>query len=443
MTANPEGRKEPERGKRRKGRSDRDRGRYQRLAIGIAAAANKGRAILMGTAMVVYIGQVGSPFAVSLVFTVYWFGLMVFSPVAGAVADVTGRRRAVLVGTAILSTLAILPLTVVDGVWAPLAFRGLFAVFAAGFLPVMLAIVSERGGDEARGQSLGFFNSTQAVGFTLAQFFAGVLLGSVAPWTLYAVVAAVSASVAVAAIFVKDPKPRSTEPNERTTTLTELMDEIKRRLLPASEDRAYLGSHGLGWLYVAVLLRNMTVLGTSSLLPIYLVGEIGVSAFVMGVLLAINPAAQMLFMVLFGRAADAAGRKPLIVYGMAGAGVHALIVTTAVIPAAVSLRAIVVAVSFLVLAAAFSSETTGTYAFIGDVAPETRESELMGLHSTARGLGGVVGPPLVGGLATVFSYEVAFASGSLLAFAATVLVAHFLVESYRTPTPVGQVSPED
>ena len=419
------------------------RERHQRLVIGVAAAANKGRAILMGTAMAVYIGQVGTPFAVSLVFTVYWFGLMVFSPVAGAVADVTGRRREVLVGTALCSTLAVLPLTVVNGVWVPLAFRGLFAVFAAGFLPVMLAVVSERGGSESRGQSLGFFNSTQAVGFTLAQFFAGVLLGSVAPWTLYLVVAAVSASVAVAAVFVEDPPRRSTGPDERTPTLAELVGEIKRRLLPAPAERAHLGNHGLKWLYLAVLLRNMTVLGTSSLLPVYLVGEIGVSAFVMGVLLAINPAAQMLFMYVFGRVADIAGRKPLVVYGMAGAGVHALIVTAAVLPSSVFLRAAVVAVSFLVLAAAFSSETTGTYAFIGDVAPKARESELMGLHSTARGLGGVVGPPLIGGLATLVSYEAAFASGSLLAFGATALVARFLVESVGTPTPVGQVSPED
>ena len=417
------------------------RERYQRLVIGVAAAANKGRAILMGTAMAVYIGQVGTPFAVSLVFTVYWFGLMVFSPVAGAVADVTGRRRAVLVGTAGLSTLAIVPLTVVDGVWAPLAFRGLFAVFAAGFLPVMLAVVSERGGSESRGQSLGFFNSTQAIGFTLAQFFAGVLLGLVAPWVLYIVVAAVSACVAVAAVFVEDPT--ETERKEESPTLAELVEEIKRRLLPAPEDRAYLDSHGLKWLYLAVLGRNMTVLGTSSLLPIYLVGEIGVSAFVMGILLAINPAAQMLFMYVFGRVADVAGRKPLVVYGMAGAGVHALIVTSAVLPSSVFLRAVVVGGSFLVLAAAFSAETTGTYAFIGDVAPEERESELMGLHSTARGLGGVVGPPLIGGLATLVSYEVAFASGSLLAFGATALVARYLVESVGTPSSVGRVSPED
>ncbi|MFB6170844.1 MAG: MFS transporter, partial [Haloarculaceae archaeon] len=58
-----------------------------------------------------------------------------------------------------------------------------------------------------------------------------------------------------------------------------------------------------------------------------------------------------------------------------------------------------------------------------------RESELMGLRQTARGLGGVVGPPIFGAIATVASYEVAMASGSILAFAATAVVVFGLVES--------------
>jgi MFS family permease len=415
------------------------RERTQRIIIGIAAAANRCRGILMGTAMAVYIGRVGTPFEVSLVFTVYWFGLMAFSPVAGAVADVTGRRRAVLVGTALLSTLAVLPLTVVDGVAGPLAFRGLFAVFAAGFLPVMLAIVSERGGETGRGQSLGYFNSLQAVGFTAAQLLAGALLGLVAPWALYLFVAGVSAIVVAATAFVRDPTP----PADGSATLSEITSEVRHRLFPARGDREHLRKNGLRSLYVAVLVRNMTVLGISSLLPVYLLSEVGVSEFVMGALLAINPAAQMAFMYLFGRVADGWGRKPLIVAGMAGAGAHALVMATAVFPGTIPLRAAVAAGGLFLLAAAFSAETTGTYAFIGDVAPTARESELMGLHSTARGFGGMAGPPIVGVVATVTTFETAFAAASLLAFGGTALVGWRLVESYRGPGAPKTVAPED
>ena len=399
--------------------------RGQRLVIGAAAAANRCRAILMGTAMTVYIGRVGTPFEAGLVFAVFWLGLTLFSPVAGAIADVTGRRRAVLLGTAVISTVAILPLTVVRGVWGPLALRGLFAVFAAGFLPVMLAIVSERGGTTARGESLGFFNSAQALGFTAAQVLAGVLLGLVAPWTLYLFVAVVSAVVAVAAVFIDDPTPSA----DRSPSRGELLGEMRDRLFPAPENRDHLRRNGLGWLYGAALVRNTTVLGISGLLPVYLLSEVGVSELVMGLLLAINPAGQVLFMYLFGRLSDGWGRKPLIVAGMGGAGVHALVMAGAVLPGALSLRAGVAALGLFVLAAAFSAEMTGTYAFIGDVAPADRESELMGLHSTFRGFGGMTGPALIGALATVTSFETAFAAASALAFLGTLMTGFRLVES--------------
>lgn len=404
-----------------------DRVDAQSVIISVAAAANKGRAILMGTAMAVYIDRAGgSPFAVSLVLTAFFVGMMLFSPVFGAVADVTGRRRAVLLVTSVLATVAVVPLTVVDGVWLPLAFRTVFALFAAGFLPVMLTIVSERGGTEGRGRSVGLFNSAQATGFTAAQFFAGVLLGLVAQWALYAIVAAVSAVTVLAAVFVEDPTPTP----DRRVSATELLAEVRARLFPAAADRDHLQQNGLQWLYVAVLLRNMTVLGISSVLPVYLLGQVGVSEFVMGVLLAINPAAQMAFMYLFGQVSDAVGRKPLVVAGIGASAAYALVMAAAVLPGTVLSRAAVAGAAMFVLAAGFSAETTGEFAFIGDVAPANRESELMGLYSTARGLGGALGPALVGLAATVTSFESAFVVASVLGFVATGVVGRALVESY-------------
>ncbi|MDX1744739.1 MAG: MFS transporter, partial [Halobacteriales archaeon] len=136
----------------------------ERVLIAVAPASRMMSGILMGTALAVYIGERGSPFAVSMVLTAYFLGLLLFSPVWGAVADVTGRRRAVLVATGGLATVAALGLLVVDGVWAPIGFRLLYAVFAAGFAPVMLAIVSEHGGAEGRGREIGFYNTARATG---------------------------------------------------------------------------------------------------------------------------------------------------------------------------------------------------------------------------------------------------------------------------------------
>ncbi len=408
------------------------------MVIAVAGATRFATGIMMGTGMAVYVGEVGSEFAVSMVLTAYFLGMTLFAPAWGAVADVTGRRRAVLILTGAMATLAVLPLVVVRGVWAPIGLRLLYAVFAVGFMPVMLAIVSERGGREGRGQSIGFFNSARGAGHASGQVLAGVLLGLLAPAALYGVLAGLSLVATVAALFVTDP----THDPDGDPTVGEVLAEVRRRLLPAAEDREHLRENGLRWLYVALALRNMTVLGVMSLMPVYLTGPVGVSEALMGTLLAINPAGQTAFMYLFGRVADSAGRKPLIVAGMAGSGVFALVAAAATLPGAVAVRAAVAAAAFVVIAAAFSAMTTGALAFIGDVAPAARESELMGLRSTAKGVGGVLGPPLLGGVATVAGIQAAFAVGSSLALAAAGLAAAALVESRPAPD-AGAVAGDD
>jgi MFS family permease len=429
-------------------------GRTQWLLLATAAATRFGGGVLMGTAMAVYVGREGSPLAVSAVATAYFAGLMLASPVWGALADVTGRRRAVLVVTGTLATLAAAPLAIADGVWVPVGLRGLYAVFAAGFAPVALTIASERGGADGRGRSLGTFNSARSGGFAGGQFVAGLLLGAVARPELYIGVAGLSALSTVAAAFLVDPTDAGPETDEdgdddapdgaSEPTRTELLREVRHRLFPAAGERGHFRVKGLRWLYVALAVRNVTVLGVMALMAPYLVDVVGVAEPVMGALLAVNHGTQVGAMYLLGVAADRIGRKPLIVVGMAGSGAFAVLAATATVPTAGAgllgvngpawlgtglARVAIAGGALFVLGVSFSAMTTGAVAFIGDVAPAGRESELMGLRSTAKGLGGVVGPTLVGGIATLAGYPAAFALASTLAFAAAGLAGLALVES--------------
>jgi MFS family permease len=433
--------------------------RTQWVLLATAAATRFGGGVLMGTAMAVYVGREGSPLAVSAVATAYFAGLMLASPVWGALADVTGRRRAVMVVTGSLATLAAAPLAVADGVWVPVGLRGLYAVFAAGFAPVALTIASERGGADGRGRSLGTFNSARSGGFAGGQFVAGLLLGAVARPELYLVVAGLSALSTVAALFLVDPTDDGRSggsggdadlaadggaPPDDPPTRAELLAEVRHRLFPAAADRGHFRVKGLRWLYVALAVRNVTVLGVMALMAPYLVDIVGVAEPVMGALLAVNHGTQVGAMYLLGVAADRVGRKPLIVVGMAGSGAFAVLAAAATVPAVGAgvlglagpawlgtglARVAAAGGALFVLGVSFSAMTTGAVAFIGDVAPAGRESELMGLRSTAKGLGGVLGPTLVGGAATLAGYPTAFALASTLAFAAAGLAGLALVES--------------
>jgi MFS family permease len=189
----------------------------------------------------------------------------------------------------------------------------------------------------------------------------------------------------------------------------------------------------------------MTISGLMSLLPVYLIVVVGTSEAEMGLLLGLGSALQILFMSAFGRVVDARGRKSFVVYGMLGSAVFALFVAGATLPSDLLFREVIVGSGFVVRAVAVSAIFAGSYAFIGDVAPVERESELMGMLSTVKGVGGVVGPLMLGAVATVAGYEIAFAGASLFAFVAAGFVAKGVVESYPVPSvtespPVASVS---
>ncbi|MFB6253009.1 MAG: MFS transporter [Halobacteriaceae archaeon] len=398
---------------------------FQQAIIGASAAGRFASSILMGTSLAVIVeSQGGNAFAISMVLMVYFLGLMVFAPVWGAIADITGRRKFLLLLTGSLATLIILPLTIAASIWQLIGIRGLYAIFAAGFAPVMLTIVSERGGEHGRGYEIGLFNSARATGFASGQLSVGILLGYFVNDILYLFIAGISLFATVVIIFVDDPTETAPRVSKRA-----FLTEIRRRLFPAAGEREHLKSHGLQWLYIGLALRNMTVLGVMSLIPVYLTITLGLSTTLMGILLAINPVSQTVFMYFFGRIADNFGRKPLITLGMGGSAVFAIVTAGAVLPSSFALRALIAGIALLLIGASYSAMTTGAIAFIGDVAEENRESELMGLRSTAKGVGGVLGPPLVGTYATFTSFSQAFFVGSLLSLIAAILVFIFL-----TPT---------
>lgn len=394
--------------------------------IGISGATRTATGVLVATGMAVYVGREASPFAVSAVLAAYSLGVMLFAPIWGAIADVTRRRRPVLVGTGVLATASLLLLSVIENVWLSIAAVALYAAFAAGFLPVLLAIVSEHGGPEGRGRAIGSFNSAKSLGATGGRFLAGGLLALFASASFFLVVAAGSLLATIAVALVDDPGADGRAlPSWRA-----LFAEVRRRLVPVGDGRAVLTTNGLHWLYLAHGLRNMTISGLLSLMPVYLIVVVGTTEAEMGLLLGLGSALQVLFMYLFGRLVDARGRKSFVVYGMIGSGAFALTAATATVPGGLLLREVVIGSGFVLRAIAVSAIFAGSYAFIGDVAPAERESELMGMLSTVKGVGGVVGPLLLGAVATVAGYETAFAGASLLAFAASALVAKGVVESY-------------
>lgn len=406
-----------------------------RVLIALSAASQVATVILLGTVLAVYVGRDGSPFAVSMVFAGYFFAKTLFGPIWGALADVTGNRKAVLLGTTLLMTASIVPLFFITNVWSMIGVRVLFGVFSAGYLPIMLTIVSQQGGPEFRGHSLGFFGSMRSIGFTAAQVLSGLLLGVFFPRTVFLVIGAIGFTASVAVIFVGD----STDSRESSFRWSELPAAVASRMSPVSSDVSHITSNGLHWLYTGIILRNITWHGLESLLPVFILFQVGGSEFAMGLLLALAPLGEIFGMYFMGRGADRLGRKPLIVAGVLGHGLVCVIAVVAGLSESTFLGLLIVGGAMVVKAASYSSFMSGTTAFIGDVATGERESELMGFRTTAIGVGGVLGPLLIGAAATLANYTAAFLLAAGIAVFASVVMSVKLVESHQEmsvhPTP--------
>lgn len=396
----------------------------QRLLIGISALLWSVPPNLATTSLAVFVGRQGTAFQVSLVTMSHFLALLLFAPVWGAIADVTGKHRPLLAVTGVLAASSLALLGFVDGPWQQILVRGVYATFFAAFPPLMLTMVSERGGLDGRGRALGNFNSWRSVGLAAGQFFAGISLVVLAYVEIYFALAAVNLAAVAVTLFVTSPVP-SPDVKPRLATL---VSNISARLYPARGSRVHLVSHGLHWVYLAVIFQGITFFGLLSLLPVYITAELGISETLMGVFLAINPLSRTALMVVFGYAVDRFGRKPVLSLGMVGTGLFALVTAVATMPASLLVRQVVIGAAFVVIAVSFSAAVIGSQTFIGDVAPVGRESELMGLRTSALGLGGVAGPLLVGGLVLLSNYEVAFVVMSVFSFVGTAMITRGAVE---------------
>lgn len=405
----------------------RTHGLHQLIAVFAASFSRFLTSLLLGTSMAIFLGRQSTPFAVSMALAAFFLGMLICAPIWGAISDVLRKEKIVMVAAGFLATIVLVPLLVSRGVIISIVVRGFYGAAITGFTPIMISLMSESGGDQSRGKAIGFFNSSRSSGIAAGRFTGGFLVGFLAPGSVYLVLVLASLVSTILVFLVKDPHQQQTS----TICWSDVLKDIKERLLIHRWDEGFLKQGGLNWLYTAVSLRHMTVKGILSLLPVYVTLELGISEPLMGVLLSINPVVQICCMHLSGWLADRIGRKPLLIFGTIASGLFALVTSLASFVAAMSMRIALIALSNAVLAVAFSALSTGASSFIGDVSSFETESQLQGVRSMSVGLGGVLGPILVGGLASVFDYQLSFMIGSILSFGATVIILFMVTETYQ------------
>jgi DHA1 family tetracycline resistance protein-like MFS transporter len=164
------------------------------------------------------------------------------------------------------------------------------------------------------------------------------------------------------------------------------------------------------------------VIGFGLILPLlpYYATRFGASAFMIGLLTASYPAAQIVGSPILGRLSDRFGRRPILMVSIAGTALSFLILGAA--------GALWMLFAGRVLDGLTGGNFTVAQSYIADVTTDKDRARGLGLTSAAFGLGFIIGPAL-GGLLSQWGYGVPAYVAAGVATLNVLLVALLLPES--------------
>jgi DHA1 family multidrug resistance protein-like MFS transporter len=326
---------------------------------------------------------------------------------SGALSDVIGRKRTMLIG---LLFFAFMPFTylLVKDYTMLIIIRFLHGLATAVYGPVSMAVVAGIAGGK-KGEMLSWFSSVTIIGNLLGAPLGGFILhsvaGSAAPSLTefhYAYLASGAAgmlSLIMALSVLRGDRLAGKGVRLKEASLR-FFSGIKEVI---SDRRVVITSNMEG-------LQNLTVGALEAFLPIYAVTVAGLNEFQAGLLWGIQVLVTILSKPVMGKISDRYGRKPLITAGMILCAA-----SFGLIPLLKNFHLLMVAAVFFGFGEAFV--TSSSAALVADICKEKHFGTAMGTFGTIFDIGHASGPILAGFLIARFNYLYAFwiMSGILLA----------------------------
>ena len=316
---------------------------------------------------------------------------------SGALSDVIGRRKTMLIGLFVFALMPFAYLFIRD-YYALSIVRFLHGFATAVYGPVSMAVVADIAG-EKKGEMLSWFSSVTITGNLLGAPVGGLLLYSMAAaspslgdfrnvFLLSGCAGMISLLLALRLLAGKEaPK----EGAGLRSALAKFCSGIKEVV---SDRRVVVTSSMEG-------LQNMTMGALEAFLPIYAVKVAGLNELQAGLLWGVQVLVTILSKPIMGKSSDRYGRKSVIALGMV---LCALSFTS--IPMLKNFYALMVAATFFGLGEAFV--TSSSAALVADACKEKHFGAAMGTFGTIFDIGHASGPILAGILISKWGYLYAF-----------------------------------
>lgn len=336
---------------------------------------------------------------------------------SGALSDVIGRKRTMLIG---LLFFAFMPFTylLVKDYNLLIIIRFIHGLATAIYGPVSMAVVADIAGTK-KGEMLSWFSSVTIIGNLLGAPLGGFILhrspGAANPSITdfqYAYLASGIAGVLslILALAVLRGDKSASDGKGLKEAFSKFISGIKEVI---SDKRVAITSVMEG-------LQNMTVGALEAFLPIYAVKVAGLNEFQAGILWGVQVVTTILSKPIMGKTSDKYGRKALITVGLLICAV-----SFGLIPLFKGFYLLMLTAAFFGLGEALV--TSSGAAFVADLCKEKHFGTAMGTFGTIFDIGHATGPILAGFLLARHDYLFSFwvmAAALLLAIPIFVMTVH-------------------
>lgn len=353
------------------------------------------------------------PERVGVLIALYGFLAAFVQPIGGALIDRTNRHKIfILIG---LATMAVstsgfsFATTFLD----LLALRALQGIGFALTIPASVAIVTIVTQKTTRGESMGIYNSSRFLGFTVGSLIGGFLYTTYGPdIAFYTGTGFIVLAIILVQAFVQEIEV----PDEETVPAE---NKVKRRS-PFSLPGSDFISSGIGGLGFAVFLMASAFAMLVTLEPQFNI-RLHETAFAFSIAFATLSATQVALQYPIGRISDRWGRKPFVVAGLliiapAIAGLGFIHTTTQLI----GLR--------LLQGIGTAAVAAPAFALAGDLSKRATQGRQLSVVTTGFGLGLALGP-LIAGFLIPYGFEVPFLLGAALSVFGAWVVYRYVPET--------------
>lgn len=334
--------------------------------------------------------------AATFVITAFAVMRLCAAPPAGLLIQRLGERRVYIAGVLIVAV-STAACAFAHSYWQLLVYRAIGGIGSTMFFVSALGLMIRMSPENARGRVAGMFSGAFLVG-SVAGPIVGALtagLGLSAPFVIYGVLLLIAAVVVLVSL--------RTSPVAAPAAKDELTVTVRVALRHRAYRAALLSNFATGWSMFGLRFALVPLFVAEGLKQSPGVAGLALTAFAIGNIIAVIPS---------GRLSDQIGRKPLLVVGLALAGL-----STALLGLAPSLP-------WFLAEAVFAGAASGIFnapqqAAVADVIGKARGGTAIATFQMMSDLGSIVGSIGVGMLAQHLSFSWSFAlSGAILAIAA-------------------------